>query len=117
MASLQPIRRYGVAMIFLALVTFEHDGDAGHHLALGYQGACGWMAVDADDAEDAIYVLRESLAADQLKLVEAERIHAIDGAHQAASLDRHLSENIGAWEPGRRTVWGTIHCYAGDRRG
>jgi hypothetical protein len=103
-------------MIFLALVTFEHDGDSGDHLALGFQGASGWMAIDADDAEDVVDVLRESLAADKLKLIEAERVHVVDGAQQAASLDDHLSDNMREWEPGRRTVWGTIHCYVGDRR-
>ncbi len=102
-------------MIFLALVTFEHDGDSGDHLALGYQGACGWMAIDADDSEDAVKFLRESLAADKLKLIDAERVHVVDCAQQAASLDGHLSDNIREWEPGRRTVWGTIHCYVGDR--
>ncbi|MBK6704541.1 MAG: hypothetical protein IPL62_17750 [Caulobacteraceae bacterium] len=103
-------------MIFLAQVTFEHDGDSGEHLALSYQGACGWMAIDADDAKDAVDVLRKSLAADKLKLVEAERIHVVGGPQQAASLDDHLSDNMREWEPGRRTVWGTIHCYVGVRR-
>ena len=102
-------------MIFLALVAFEHDGDNGEHLALSYQGACGWMAINADDSDGAVDVLRESLAADKLKLVEAERIHVVDGAQQAASLDDHLADNMREWEPGRPTVWGTIHCYVGDR--
>jgi hypothetical protein len=102
-------------MIFVALVTFEHDGDDGDHLPLGYQGACGWMAIDADEAEEAVEILRESLAADGLKLVEAERVHAVGGAGQVESLDDHLADNMREWEPGRRTVWGTIHCYVGDR--
>lgn len=102
-------------MIFLALVTFGHDGDSGEHLALGCQGACGWMAVSADDAEDAVEVLRASLAADKLELVEAERVHVVGDEQQAATLDDHLSDNMREWEPGRRTVWGTIHCYVGDR--
>src|SRR5690348_14351341 len=88
-------------MIFVALVTFEHDGDNGEHLALRYQGACGWMAVDADDAEDAVQVLRESLAAEKLKFVEAERVHVVGGAQEAASLDGHLSDNMKKWESGR----------------
>jgi hypothetical protein len=103
------------AMIFLALVTFEHDGDDGSHLPLGWQGACGWMAVDACDAEEAAHVLATSLAADKLRLVEAERIHAVEGAGQAELLDEHLAENLSEWEPGRRTVWGTIHGYVGNR--
>jgi len=90
-------------MIFLALVTFEHDGD------------CLPMAIDADEAEEAVEMLRKSLAADRLKLVEAERVHAVDSAQQAELLDDHLANNMREWEPGRRAVWGTIHCYIGDR--
>ena len=80
----------------------------GDHLPLGCQGACGWMAIDADEAEEAVEILRESLAAERLKLVEAERVHAVDGAQQAESLDDHLAdkhERVGA---------GSSHCLRDD---
>lgn len=104
-------------MIFLALVTFEHDGDDGDHLPLGCQGASGWMAIDANEADEAIEGIGASLASVSLKLVSAERVHVVEGPNDVESLDDHLADNIRDWEPGRRTVWGTIHLYAGDRRG
>ena len=102
-------------MIFLALVTFEHGGDAGDHLLLNYRGACGWMAIDAIDEGDAGIRLRKSLEAEKLKLVEIERLHHVNGALDAEALDDHLAASMREWAPGRPTVWGTIHCYVGDR--
>jgi hypothetical protein len=102
-------------MIFVALVTFEHGSDAGHHLPLNYQGACGWIAIDATDENDARTRLRSSLEAEGLTLVELERLHRVNGAMDVDALDGHLAANMREWEPGRPTVWGTIHCYAGDR--
>lgn len=102
-------------MIYLALVTFEHDGDDGRHLSPGWQGACGWMAVEAEDETEAVDNLAQSLAAVRLKLIEAERIHAVKGAAQARLIDEHLASNMKEWEPGRSAVWGTTHGYVGDR--
>jgi hypothetical protein len=101
---------------FVALVTFEHDGDQGDHLPLDCQGACGWMAIAADDAEDAAEVLNDSLSAEHLKLVGAEQFHLADSAEHVNSFDSQLAENMRNWEPGRSTVWGTIHAYIGERR-
>jgi hypothetical protein len=102
-------------MIYLALVTFEHGDDEGDHLPLQYQGACGWMAVDAEDEEEAVDVLAGALAAERLVLVEAELLQAVSGAQDAERVDDHLADNMRDWEPGRRTVWGTIRCYVGNR--
>jgi len=56
------------------------------------------------------------LSAERLKLVEAEQFQVVDSAEQAESFDSHLAENMRNWEPGRSTVWGTIHSYIGERR-
>lgn len=98
-------------MIFLALVTFEHDDDDGEHLPLEFEGACGWMAVEANDAQDAVEKFGESLAEVGLKLVETDQVQVVEGAAQAESIDAHLAENMRSWESARAAVWGTLHCY------
>jgi hypothetical protein len=72
-------------------------------------------AVDAEDEEEAVDVLAGALAADRLVLVEAELLQAVSGAQDAERADDHLADNMRDWEPGRRTVWGTIHRYVGNR--
>jgi len=73
------------------------------------------MAIAADNPEEAAEILKISLSAERLKLVEAEQFQIVDSADEAESVDTHLAENIRDWEPGRSTVWGTIHVYVGNR--
>jgi hypothetical protein len=98
-------------LIFLALVTFEHDGDEGAHLPLDCQGACGWMVAEAANARLVVGVFRRSLAADRLKLLEVDDVQAVTDAAQVERVDEHLAENMRNWAPGCSTVWGTLHCY------
>ena len=103
-------------MIFLALVTFEHDGDDGKILPLDCQGACGWMAVEAHSPTEVARVMRSSLGAVRLKLIETDNVHVVRDAAEAEAHDAHLAKNMRSWQQGCSTVWGTLHCYKYERR-
>jgi hypothetical protein len=97
-----------------ALTTFErkdHDSDI---LPDWAQGAAGWMAALAADEDDLRRVLARDLAALDLRLLEIDRTTLLNDHAEAGELDEHLAENLRSIEPGRRTVWGTIHCYKGE---
>jgi len=49
-----------------------------------------------------------------LRLLEIDEARLLVTPLDAAELDEHLSANLEALEPGKRTVWGTIHCYRAD---
>jgi hypothetical protein len=80
-------------MIFLALTTFEHGDGEGDYLPLRFQGACGWIAIKAADAVAAVEILRKSLSADRLILVEADCVHGIEIVGAVRELDIHLPDN------------------------
>lgn len=102
-------------MIYLALVTFEHDGDDGDRLPFRYQGACGWVAVQADEEIQAAENVGRAFSAMRLKVVELDQLQPVLSADEIIAIDPHLAENVRNLEQGQNTVWGTIHCYVGER--
>lgn len=99
---------------FTALVTFERTDPESDYLPPEAQGAVGYMAILATDEDD----LRDALLADLncvgLRLLEIDEIREINVKILPDAIDDHLADNIRNWEPGKRTVWGTIHIYLAD---
>jgi hypothetical protein len=100
--------------IFTALVTFERTAPEVDLLPPEAQGAVGYMAVSATSEDDLRDALVTDLAFVGLRLLEIDEIREIDVQSLPDGLDAHLADNIRQWEPGRRTVWGTIHVYLAD---
>jgi hypothetical protein len=99
--------------LWVALVTFERSGVPQDVLADEFQGACGWMACLAADEEEVRARLAASLRAVGLRLLEVDREQQVD-AEEIVEFDEHLAANVQGWEPGRKTLWGTIHCYRAE---
>ncbi|MBS0297200.1 MAG: hypothetical protein JSR45_12885 [Proteobacteria bacterium] len=99
---------------WVALVTFERTDHPQTTLPDEYLGACGWMGCIADDAEDVPDVISRGLAADGLRLVQIQQIEEVGATEEVGEYDTHLAENMAAIEPGKRTVWGTLHVYVAD---
>ena len=98
---------------WVTLTTFERRDERSDILPEWAQGAAGWMGVFAADEDDVRQVLSDDLAALELRLLEIDRtvlLNTID----AEELDEHLAENLQSLEPGKRSIWGTIHCYKGE---
>ena len=96
-----------------ALTTFERRTAESEILPGWAQGACGWLAVWADDEDDARSTLARDMAAVDLRLLEVDHAKPI-ASREVTDFDERLSENILKAQPGLQTVWGTIHCYAAD---
>ena len=99
---------------FVALVTFECDGEALQILPPECHGACGWLAVEAATEEQAVESIRSELAQIGLRLVELDRITQVLSTEEAAEYDSHLAANMEEWQTGKATVWGTLHSYIGE---
>ena len=95
---------------WVAFVNFERGQGEQCVLEDRFQGAWGWMACLASDADEVRALLAQSLAADGLRLVELDRETPID-TQDISEIDEHLASNVAALEPGRVSAWGTIHCY------
>lgn len=104
----------GQFRIYTALVTFERTTADTAFLPSGAQGACGYMAVAAPDEDGVVDVLRNSLSAVGLRLIEIDQITERSLTNFPEDLDSHLAENVRNWEANRPTVWGTIHIYLAD---
>ena len=100
--------------IFTALVTFERTKENNSELPPEAQGACGYMAIEAIDEDDVFDTLRDAMRAVNLDLVDVNEITETSLEAFPEDLDEHLAENVRKWEPGNRTVWGTIHVYLAD---
>lgn len=99
---------------YTALVTFERTDAETDYLPPEAQGACGYMAIAANDEDDIFDALRSELSGAGLNLIEVQEITEVTTDAFPADLDNHLAENVRNWESGERTVWGTIHVYIAD---
>jgi len=72
------------------------------------------MGCIADDADDVPEFIRRALAAEGLRLVQIEHVEEVGASEEVEDYDAHLAENMQAIEPGRRTVWGTLHVYVAE---
>ena len=102
---------------FIALVTFERESDDAGILQPDDQGACGWMGARTSSEHDLARVFATELAELGLRLVEIDEVIEVDSLDEVAAYDEHLASNMETWQAGKRTVWGTIHCYRADGEG
>ncbi|HEV2746110.1 MAG TPA: hypothetical protein VGW34_02285 [Allosphingosinicella sp.] len=99
---------------WVALVTFERRDEQQDILPVWAQGACGWMVALAPDEDTARALLVRDLEYHGLRVVEIAEEQEVFGEDEIDEMDDHLAANFRAIEPGKRTVWGTIHCYKGE---
>jgi hypothetical protein len=104
----------GLKNTFIALVTFENNGDILKVLPAECHGACGWMAINAASESQVLDALDKELAQIELKLVEVDRVTQVHSTEEIADYDDHLATNVADWQEDKATVWGTIHTYLAD---
>lgn len=97
-----------------ALVTFERGEASQGILPQEAQGACGWMGAVAPDEDTACERLVRDLAFLGVRVLEISELQEIFEIDEFKNFDEHLADNFHVIEPGKLTVWGSIHCYMGD---
>lgn len=83
-------------------------GGAGHTARLG-TGASGWMVALAPDEETARRLLVRDVEYHGLRILEIEYEREVFGGDEIEEIDDHLAMHFREIEPGKQTVWGTIH--------
>lgn len=96
---------------WVALVTFERCDLAQDLLPDWALGAAGWMFALAYDEDDATEILTRDITQLGLRVVTISEQREVFDEDDIEELDEHLAENVRNLEPGKQTVWGTIHCY------
>src|SRR5262249_22556094 len=78
-------------------------------------GGFAWIAVIADDEDDAMYVLNRELQGLELKLrgVEEEFEEIVD-FDELEEGHPELAANIASWDGERVTVWGVLDSYLAE---
>ena len=99
---------------WVALVTFERRDEEQDILPDWAHGACGWIAALAPDEETAHDLLVRDVEQLGLRVLEVENGQEVFGEDEIEEIDKHLASNFSEIEPGKQTVWGTIHCYKGE---
>ncbi|MCA1653904.1 MAG: hypothetical protein LC656_06915 [Sphingomonadales bacterium] len=99
---------------WLALVTFERCHVEQEILPDWAYGACGWQVALAPDEETAAELLILNTEHDGLRVLEVAKMREVYSEVEIAEIDDHLANNFRQFELGKRTVWGTIHCYKGE---
>ena len=98
---------------WVALVTFERH-DAQDILPEWALGACGWMLALASDEDAATELLMRDITHLGLRVVDIAKQREIFDEDEIEELDEHLAENVRNFEAGKKTAWGTIHCYRAE---
>ena len=101
---------------WLALVTFERHGKDQAILPDWAHGACGWMVAVAPDEETARRLLTLDVESCGLRVLEIDKMQQIFSNQDVKAVDDQLAMNLRRIEPGKETVWGTIHGYKGEGR-
>ncbi|HJS11120.1 hypothetical protein [Sphingopyxis sp.] len=99
---------------WVALITFERGEREQEILPDSAQGACGWMIALAPDEDSARALLVSDLEHHALRVLEICDEQEVFDLGEIEDIDEHLAANFASIEPGKRTVWGTIHCYGGE---
>lgn len=99
---------------FVGLITFEGGADILGVLSEEAEGAVGWMGGKAQNPDQFVELIRVELNQIGLELVEVEEIQLVESTTDVFDIDEHLAGNMQVWEPGKMTVWGTIHRYLED---
>jgi hypothetical protein len=99
---------------WLALVTFERRDDEQEILPEWAHGAGGWMIAVAPDEETARRLLIRDVEYCGLRVLEIDDVQEVFSFTEVEEVDDHLATNLRDIEPGKQTVWGTIHGYKGE---
>lgn len=99
---------------WLALITFERRDEAQDILPAWAHGACGWMVAIAPDEDTARELLLRDLEHRGLRVLEVDNVREAFSHKDVEEVDDHLAWNLREIEPGKETVWGTIHGYKGE---
>jgi hypothetical protein len=99
---------------WLALVTFERRDAEQEVLPEWAYGACGWMVAIAPDEETARKLLVRDVECCGLRLAEVDKLQEAFSHKHIEVVDDHLAWNLRQIEPGKQTVWGTLHGYKGE---
>ena len=94
-------------------MTFERRDEQQDILPDWALGACGWMVALAPDDDTAHSLLVRDVEYHGLRVIEAAVEREVFDEGEIDEIDDHLGRNFRDREPGKQTVWGTIHCYKG----
>ena len=95
-------------------MTFERRDEDSDILPDWAHGACGWMVALASDEETARGLIVRDVEYHGLRVIEIDDEREVFGEDEIERIDDHLALNFREIEPGKQTVWGTIHCYKGE---
>jgi hypothetical protein len=97
-----------------AFVTFERRDEDHEFLPDWAQGACGWMLALAPNEETAHRLLVRDVEYSGFRVLEIKDGLEVFGDDEVEKIDDHLAANFRDLEPGKRTIWGTHHCYIAE---
>ena len=72
------------------------------------------MLVLAPDEETARGLIVRDVEYHGLRAIEIDGEREVFGQDEIEMIDNHLAMNFREVEPGKQTVWGTIHGYKGE---
>jgi hypothetical protein len=70
-------------------------------------------ALAPDDAAAREHLVRD-VEYHGLRVIQIDNEREVFGDGEIEEIDHHLAVNFREIEAGKRTVWGTIHCYKGE---
>ncbi len=100
--------------LWVSLVTFERRNAEQDIFPEWAHGAAGWMVALAPDEETARHLLVRDVEYHGLRVLEVAEEREIFSVDEVEEIDEHLAFNFKNIEPGKQTVWGTIHGYKGE---
>lgn len=71
------------------------------------------VALAPDDGVARDLLVRD-LGRHGLRVLEIEAMQEVAAVDEIDEADEHLAANVRDIEPGKQTVWGTLHCYVGE---
>ena len=99
---------------WIALVTLERREEAQAILPDWSHGACGWMVAIAPDEENARRLLVRDVESCGLRVIEIDHVRELFSDEAIEEIDDHLALNLRDIEPGKQTIWGSLHGYKGE---
>jgi hypothetical protein len=100
--------------LWLGLVEFRRREEGPGLLPEACLGAVGWLLALAPNSETAVQRLVRDVEHEGLRVVAVDDVREVFDEDEIGEVSPHLLENFRNIEPGRQTVWGTIHSYKGE---
>ena len=100
--------------VWIAFVTFERRNKPQDVLPDWAHGGCGRLIALAASESEAAEQLTSDIEGQGLKVVGIEGLKVVREVDEIERFDEHLGANFLNPESGKKTVWGTIHCYKGE---